>query len=950
MINKKMMKRLSAFALSAMLCLSACPSNVVYATEVAETEITVENTETAEAQQTETQMVETQSVEVVAETTEEDTTENEVPDDTIIPNDETGIPDAVLYQYLLNAKVYKDGAEAIADTNEDGKLSIGEAKEIYSLHLYDIEGDVDRVRSFKNISEYVPNFREFVCYDYTDTPGEHTKLSTADIEEFTKLQEKNERVGLTLIGVLFENPADLAKLSSLEGISITDSNITDLSFVTKENFPGLRYIDVSGNAIEKLPASIGEITDLWQIDVSDCGLKELPDISGLVNLELLRVGNNELTTLPDLTKMSKLDGESSYFYKNLLTEEEFKAKLPEHLRTDEYIKKLVDDQTKEMECKISVDKTKLAVDEEITVTVTLTNKGVALNNVLLEMYAGWERFLPEGEYTQQDEAVCIETLKMGEELVYTYKMTSRDIEDFADPTVKFKVWAEMEDETANVYADAESEEIEVEKSQDNSGSGSDDYVEPETLELKVTDVTVSNSNVVVNNDAPSAKVNVSITVEGADMDKLQDGYYASVNLLNTANKEEGYFTFSVTYNAETKKFEGTANIQGANIPDGQYVMVGMDYSGSYGWSEITVEKEIPMWTYTNNNTDKTAPKLNGVQVLINGVTQTGTTFKLKQGDTITIRTDITDDSSLVGVAMLYPTTWDNLTTSQYIEMSNAGNLQYTMYATEYDLECEKTLNAPFYEGEYELYYVVIQDGCANSSYYYTEDLTPLMKEVAKNPSNAGLVENDTLTTDLNKVASSISTLVSKDGAMNATTKANVEAAIAAGDTISVDLTISNVPASSVNLKVKEDVQKKADEVFGEDTKLLYLDINMNLVGSKMGNLGQLNELGEEISITVTLPEELQGDYDYKIVRYHEKADGTVETTILDAVKNADGTLTFKTDRFSTYAIAYGTLVETNEPPKTTSPKTADRNVALMLGLAVVSMAVIGAARKTRKVA
>ena len=378
----------------------------------------------------------------------------------------------------------------------------------------------------------LPNLSSFVCYDYVDTPGEHTKLSTADIEEFAKLQEKNDRVSLTLIGVVFENPADLVKLSSLEGISITDSNITDLSFVTKENFPGLRYIDVSGNAIEKLPASIGEITDLWQIDVSECGLTELPDISGLVNLELLRVGNNELTTLPDLTKMSKLDGESSYFYKNLLTEEELRAKLPEHLRTDEYIKKLVDEQTKEMECNISVDKTKLAVDEEITVTVTLTNKGVDLNHVLLELYAGWERFFPEGEYTLEDEAVCIETLKMGEELVFTYKMTSRDIEDFADPTVNFKVWAKMEDETANVYADAESEEIEVEKSQDNSGSGSgsDDYVEPETLELKVTDVTVSNNNIVVNNDAPSAKVDISITVEGADMDKLQDGYYASVNL------------------------------------------------------------------------------------------------------------------------------------------------------------------------------------------------------------------------------------------------------------------------------------------------------------------------------------------------------------------------------------------------------------------------------------
>ena len=145
MINKKMMKRLSAFALSAMLCLSACPSNVVYGAEV------TENTEAVVTEET----TEVSEVEAVAETTSEVTTETDtLADDTIIPNDETGIPDAVLYQYLVNAKVYKQGEETIADANEDGKLSIGEAKEIYSLHLYDIEGDEDRVRSFKNVTKF----------------------------------------------------------------------------------------------------------------------------------------------------------------------------------------------------------------------------------------------------------------------------------------------------------------------------------------------------------------------------------------------------------------------------------------------------------------------------------------------------------------------------------------------------------------------------------------------------------------------------------------------------------------------------------------------------------------------------------------------------------------------------------------------------------------------------
>lgn len=115
------------------------------------------------------------------------------------------------------------------------------------------------------------------------------------------------------------------------------------------------------------------------------------------------------------------------------------------------------------------------------------------------------------------------------------------------------------------------------------------------------------------------------------------------------------------------------------------------------WIDIPCETEFPLWTYTNNTTDKTSPVLNGVQVLINGVTQTSPTFTLKQGDTVTIRADITDDSKVEAVAILYPANWDKLTTQQYMEMYAAGKFRFYMYATEYDLEAVKTLNAPIVE-------------------------------------------------------------------------------------------------------------------------------------------------------------------------------------------------------------------------------------------------------------
>lgn len=982
MINKKMVKRLSAFALAALLFVSACPSNAFYATEAAENTLT---------------------------------------DETIIPNDETGIPDSTLYKYLVKS----------GDQNADNQLSVKEANDISYLRV-ELQEE-EKIATFKNIGNYL----DVGIFYFTDSNEESmTVFTDADIDEFAKMNKLSD---FTIYDAKVEGTASIPKLTKIRFLNLGRTGITNVDFVTKENFPNLTDLYLSGNPIQTVPSSIMEMTELEGLDLSNCGLtgsfdvsgytnlgnlyisrnelteikgldkltkltrldidgnkltqiptleymtqlqdlyigdnelveipgldklinleyisasgnkfKTLPDLSALTKLKYLYVSNNELESLPDMQGLTSLtdlllDGNMlttlpdmkglgiEYFNvkDNLLSEEEIIAKVPEKYASDEdWVKETVNQQRKGVKAEFTTDVTEIEHGDKVTVNLTFKNVGVTVNDLFVQVTENGKPYFPtDNTYTTTENSVCIDSLGYGESVTFTYEVTMTDLRD------RMYLNAEIKTDDYSVYW-YDWKEILVELPEGSGG-----YDEPEVLDLKVKDVTISNSNVVVNNDAPTSKVDVSIAVEGADIDKLQNGSYAHVFLLNKENKEAGNFAVEVYYNAETKKFEGTANLYGTGWADGQYVMIRMQYQSKH---EIVCEKEIPMWTYTNNCTDKTEPVLNGVQVLINGVTQTGTTFKLKQGDTITIRADVTEDSSLVGGAIIYPANWGNLSTSQYMEMSNAGNLSYTMYATEYDLEAEKTLNAPFYEGEYQLYYIVVQDGCANQSLYMTEDLAPLMKEVAKNPANAGLVENETLATDLNNVAGSIETLVTKENSMDAETKANVEAAIAAGDTVSAELTISNVPAGSVNSEVKEEIQKNADDVFGENTKLIYLDINMTLVGAKTGTLGALKELDEEISITVTIPEELQGDYYYKVVRSHKNADGTIETSVLDAVKNEDGTLTFKTDCFSTYAIAYSTTA----PKTSTIPQTGDSSMPVMyLGLAVLGMAVLVASGKIRR--
>ena len=79
----------------------------------------------------------------------------------------------------------------------------------------------------------------------------------------------------------------------------------------------------------------------------------------------------------------------------------------------------------------------------------------------------------------------------------------------------------------------------------------------------------------------------------------------------------------------------------------------------------------------------------------------------------------------------------------------------------------------------------------------------------------------------------------------------------------------------------------------------------------------VEETTEPVEITVNLPQNLPTVKDgyvrkYYIVRVHNG-----ETTIIDDVKdNGNGTITFNSDKFSTYALAYNDVVKTTSSPNT----------------------------------
>lgn len=99
---------------------------------------------------------------------------------------------------------------------------------------------------------------------------------------------------------------------------------------------------------------------------------------------------------------------------------------------------------------------------------------------------------------------------------------------------------------------------------------------------------------------------------------------------------------------------------------------------------------------------------------------------------------------------------------------------------------------------------------------------------------------------------------------------------------------------------------------------------------------------KEVEVTVKIPtnlEKVKEDYTrtYYTIRIHKNDDGIYEVKELKGTDNKDGTVTFKTDKFSTYILTYEDVKATTNPP------TGDN---MLVYFAAAVMSVIGLALTT----
>jgi hypothetical protein len=125
-----------------------------------------------------------------------------------------------------------------------------------------------------------------------------------------------------------------------------------------------------------------------------------------------------------------------------------------------------------------------------------------------------------------------------------------------------------------------------------------------------------------------------------------------------------------------------------------------------------------------------------------------------------------------------------------------------------------------------------------------------------------------------------------------------------------ELTVSKAEQKEIETQATKQLGKKMDNLnYGA-----FLDITLT------ANDIPVTQTDGNVSVTITIPQELyKSNYSYKILRIH---DG--EATLLDAAQDGQ-TLTFETDRFSTYVLMYEEVAVQNPAAAPDAKDTAKKD-------------------------
>lgn len=298
--------------------------------------------------------------------------------DTVIANDANGIPDKAFYQAIL--KTPREDGKTPVDENGDGKLQVKEAQSVPYIAHWEKKGigsvqGIDRLSAVEihlennRITDLSPLVKRAlkvktgedpVCAYLNGNKVNNLYSLTAPILLSNKWGIQIDQLDLSGNEITDVSPLSLLKDAGIKNLNLSHNKIEsvdallngtmfevlDLSYnrITKIGScdTGAFYLDLSHNRIKSVQSLSG--TFLTQLYLSDNDLTDLNFIKGIQGdgtdgkgLVCLDASGNRLSSLPDFkgwdwTNLSPEKDDGTYrvdFRGNLLTESEFKTKLPE---------------------------------------------------------------------------------------------------------------------------------------------------------------------------------------------------------------------------------------------------------------------------------------------------------------------------------------------------------------------------------------------------------------------------------------------------------------------------------------------------------------------------------------------------------------------------------------------------------------------------------------------
>jgi len=213
--------------------------------------------------------------------------------DTVIKNDEMGIPDVNLYNAILET----------ADSNNDGVLTVAEAEAITELSV--------ALCNVKNLTG-IENLKNLTCIDLwnnniydisplaTLTKLKTLHLGTNQIEDISVLAHLKELESLSLSVNEISNVSALSNLKELNYLSLEVNQIKDISALS--NLYSLEELMLDGNKI----VNLNSLSRLNELKVLSLSVNEIVDVSPLANLKNLTLLNLENNQIKDATPLKAL--------------------------------------------------------------------------------------------------------------------------------------------------------------------------------------------------------------------------------------------------------------------------------------------------------------------------------------------------------------------------------------------------------------------------------------------------------------------------------------------------------------------------------------------------------------------------------------------------------------------------------------------------------------------